>query len=74
MRGVRKFESWEPVAHLGSRSQPPRLPESPTQRSILTKEQKHQIIAESSHRSRKDQNPTREMKPDQVRSSIERYQ
>ena len=40
MRGVRKFESSEPVARYGSRSQMPRLPESPTQLSILTKEQK----------------------------------
>ena len=74
MRGVRKFESWEPVARYGSRLQTPRLPESPTQPSILTKEQKHQIIAESSRRSRRDQTPTRETKLDQVRSSIVRYQ
>ena len=74
MRGVRKFESWEPVARYGSRSQTPQLPESPTQPPILTKEQKHQLIAESSRRSRRDQIPTRETKLDQVRSSIERYQ
>ena len=73
MRGVRKFESWEPVARYGSRSQTPRLPESPTQPPILTKEQKHQKITESSRRSRRDQTPTRETKLDQVRSSIERY-
>ena len=54
--------------------QTPQLPESPTQPSILTKEQKHQIIAESSRRSRRDQTPTRETKLDHVRSSIERYQ
>ena len=74
MRGVRKFESWEPVARYGSRSQTPRLLESPTQPPILTKEQKHQLIAESSRRSRRDQTPTRETKLDQVRSSIKRYQ
>ena len=74
MRGVRKFESWERVARYCSRSQTQRLPESPTQPSILTEEQKHQIIAESSRRSRRDRTPTRETKLDQVRSSIERCQ
>ena len=73
MRGVRKFEFWEPVARYGSRPQTPRLPESPTQPPILTKEQKQQIITESSRRSRRDQTPTRVTKLDQVRSSIERY-
>ena len=72
MRG--KFESGEPVARYGSRSQTPRLPESPTQPPILTKEQKHHLIAESSRRSRRDQTPIRETKLDQVRSGIERYQ
>ena len=73
MRGVRKFESGEPVARYGSRSQTPRLPASPTQPPILTKEHKHQIIEESSRRSRRDQIPNRETKLDQVRSRIERY-
>ena len=64
----------EPVASYGSRSQTARLPESHTQPPILTEEQKHQIITESSRRSRRDQTPTREIKLDEVRSSIERYQ
>ena len=50
IRGVRRFDLWEPVARYGARSQTPRLPASPTQPPILTKEQKRQIIEEESSR------------------------
>ena len=73
MREVKKSESWEPEERYGLRSQTPRLPESPTTPSILTKEHKHKITAESLRRAGRGQTPFRETKIDHVLSSIERY-
>ena len=45
---MRKLDSYKPAARYSLPSQTPRLPASPKQPSILMKDQKHQIIEESS--------------------------
>ena len=73
VRGVRNFESWEPVALYFLRSQTRRLPATPSQPPLLTKEQKHhRLIEDSSRRSRRDQTPSRETKLDQVETRIKK--
>ena len=75
MRGVKKIRIVGTfVERYGSSSQTPRLAASPKQPSLLAKQQKHQMIKESSRRSRRDRTPSTETTPDKLRCSIERQQ